>query len=415
MPFDFAARPPEINSALMYSGAGAGPLMAASSAWNSLGAELSNTAASYQSVISQLTGSDWQGPSSAAMAAAAQPYIAWLDTTSGQLQHAASQAMASAAAYETAFAATVPPPVVAANRAQLATLVATNILGQNTPAIAATEAQYGEMWAQDAAALYGYAGSSAAAAQLSPLTPPADTTNQAGVGAQAAAVSNAVNSSAQATGLNGLLSNLTNSLGSLTNPLGSLQNAYSSLTSQTTGLGGLYNAVQGLFGVGAVQDTINTADVTLSWNIAMLNATLPLLGHFVSNATYGVTVGDVTPLGEGWGGGILAGATAPAAPIPASGFGGFGPAPVLAGAGQASLVGRLSVPPSWSAATPQVNTGASALEVSGWTTPEESTPGVTTLPAGMPSVASAGRGAYGFGAPRYGVKPTVMPRPAGVG
>ena len=46
---------------------------------------------------------------------------------------------------------TVPPAVVAANRAQLATLVATNVFGQNTPAIAATEAQYAEMWAQDAA------------------------------------------------------------------------------------------------------------------------------------------------------------------------------------------------------------------------------------------------------------------------
>ena len=406
MAFDFAARPPEINSALMYSGAGAGPLMAAASALGSLGAELSNTAASYQSVISQLTGSQWLGPSSASMAAAAQPYIAWLNTTSGQLQHAASQATASAAAYETAFAATVPPPVIAANRAQLATLVATNILGQNTPAIAATEAQYGEMWAQDAAAMYGYAGSSAAAAQLSPLTPPADTTNPAGPGLQAAAVTTAVNSNAAASGLSGLLGNLQSALGSLSN------NPISGILNGGGPLGDLYSAFNVLAGNSTISDTISDLDVTLSWNIAMLNATMPLLGHFVSNAPYGVTVGDVTPLGEGWGGGILAGATAPAATIPASGFGGLGgaPAPVLAGAGQASLVGRLSVPPSWSAATPQAETGASPLEVSGWTTPEESTPGVTTLPAGMPSVASAGRGAYGFGAPRYGVKPTVMPK-----
>ena len=57
---------------------------------------------------------------------------------------------------------TVPPPVIAANRTQLASLIATNVLGQNTPAIAANEAQYGEMWAQDAAAMYGYAANSAA-------------------------------------------------------------------------------------------------------------------------------------------------------------------------------------------------------------------------------------------------------------
>ena len=53
--------------------------------------------------------------------------------------------------------------MIAANRTQLASLVATNIFGQNTPAIAANEAQYGEMWAQDATAMYGYAANSAAA------------------------------------------------------------------------------------------------------------------------------------------------------------------------------------------------------------------------------------------------------------
>jgi hypothetical protein len=34
------------------------------------------------------------------------------------------------------------------------------------------------------------------------------------------------------------------------------------------------------------------------------------------------------------------------------------------------------------------------------------------MPAGMPSMASAGRAGHAFGAPRYGVKPTVMPKPA---
>ena len=76
--------------------------------------------------------------------AAAQQNIDWLNTTSVQLQEAAAKATASAAAYEAAFSATIPPPVVYANRAQLAALVATNILGQNTPAIAANEAMYGE-------------------------------------------------------------------------------------------------------------------------------------------------------------------------------------------------------------------------------------------------------------------------------
>ena len=46
-----------------------------------------------------------------------------------------------------------PAPSRPANRAQLAALVATNILGKNTPAIAANETMYGEFWAQDAAAM----------------------------------------------------------------------------------------------------------------------------------------------------------------------------------------------------------------------------------------------------------------------
>ena len=65
-------------------------------------------------------------------------------------------AASAAAAFEESFSSIVPPPVVAANRTLLAHLVATNILGQNTPAIQTAEAHYAEMWAQDAAAMYGY-------------------------------------------------------------------------------------------------------------------------------------------------------------------------------------------------------------------------------------------------------------------
>jgi PPE-repeat protein len=76
-----------------------------------------------------------------------------------------------ATVFEATQAATVHPTTVAANRTQLASLVGSNLLGQNAPAIAATEAHYTEMWAQDVAAMYGYAGASAEAATLaSPST-----------------------------------------------------------------------------------------------------------------------------------------------------------------------------------------------------------------------------------------------------
>lgn len=159
---------------------GPGPMMAAAAAWNNLAAELTTTASAYESVISELTGGPWVGPSSAVMAAATEPYIGWMNITAAAVEHAASQAMASAAAYEAAFAMTVPPAQIAANRAQLAALVATNFLGVNTPAIMATEASYAQMWVQDAVAMYGYQVSSASAATLNPLTSPTQTTNPVG-------------------------------------------------------------------------------------------------------------------------------------------------------------------------------------------------------------------------------------------
>ena len=185
---DFGALPPEINSARMYAGPGSGSMITAAASWEGLAADLRSQAASYSSVVSGLTSDGWRGPASASMAAAAAPYAAWMNTTAAQAEQAANQAKAAAAAYEAAFSATVPPPVIAANRAQLASLVATNFLGQNTPAIAATEVHYAEMWAQDAAAMYGYAGSSAAATQLTPLTGPTQNTNAGALAGQSAAV-----------------------------------------------------------------------------------------------------------------------------------------------------------------------------------------------------------------------------------
>ena len=177
---DFGALPPEINSARMYAGPGSGSMQAAATAWNGLAAELRSAASSYGSVISELSDESWTGPSSTAMSAAATPYVAWMNTAAGEAEQTATQVRAAAAAYQTAFAMTVPPAAIAANRTQLVSLVATNIFGQNTPAIAATETQYGEMWAQDAAAMYGYAANSAAAAKVTPFTAAPQTTNRPG-------------------------------------------------------------------------------------------------------------------------------------------------------------------------------------------------------------------------------------------
>ena len=142
---DFATIPPEVNSGLMYAGPGSGPIIAAAASWDSLATDVFSAAEDYGSVISDLTSGPWRGPAAASMVAAAAPYLSWMKATAAQAEQAANQAKAAASAYETAFTATVPPPVIVANRTLLASLVSTNILGQNTPAIAATEAHYAEM------------------------------------------------------------------------------------------------------------------------------------------------------------------------------------------------------------------------------------------------------------------------------
>ncbi|OBI43759.1 hypothetical protein A5707_04015 [Mycobacterium kyorinense] len=227
---DFGAFPPEINSARMYAGPGPGPMLAAATAWDGLAGELQSAATSYQSVVTGLTGGPWQGPASASMGAAAAPYVTWMSATAAQCEQVASQARAAAAAYEAAFAMTVPPPVIAVNRTQLMTLVATNFLGQNTPAIMATEAQYGEMWAQDAAAMYGYAASSAAASTLTPFPPAPQNTNPAGLAAQSASVAKAAGTTAggHAQAMTSSLSSVPQTLHGLAQPLQS--------TSSTSGL-----------------------------------------------------------------------------------------------------------------------------------------------------------------------------------
>jgi PPE-repeat protein len=235
---DFGLLPPEINSARMYSGPGSGPLMAAAGAWNALSQELSVAATGYSSVVTDMTASPWRGPSSAAMAAAAAPYVAWLHSAAAHAEQAAAQATHAAAAYELAFAMTVPPPVIAANRSLYAALVATNFFGQNTPAVAAAEAHYGQMWLQDAAAMYGYAESSSAATTLTPFSAPPSTTDSAGLGIQSGALAHGASSTATTspTTLSELIAQMPAALQQLAAPGASAQPLVSAQALVTIGL-----------------------------------------------------------------------------------------------------------------------------------------------------------------------------------
>src|ERR1700739_3715582 len=229
----FMMFPPEVNSALMYSGSGSGPLMAAASAWDELAADLETTATSYQAVIQQLTGGPWLGPSSASMASATAPFIAWLQGSSIQAAQTSAQASLAAAAYQGAFDATVPPTVIATNRALLAALGATNFLGQNTPALAPTEALYMEMWFQDGLTMDTYALVSQQATAL-PEQTPAPATSDGGTSADAAAAAQSTANSL-GTDLQALLQAYLSGTGN-TAPSGSTTPLQSACTSVLTAL-----------------------------------------------------------------------------------------------------------------------------------------------------------------------------------
>lgn len=192
---NFLVLPPEVNSARLFGGEGSTPMLAAAASWDGLAAELGSTATSFGEITCGLAGSSWQGPASVAMSDAAKPYTRWLNTAAAQAAGTAAQARAVAGAYETALATAVPPPVITTNRAQLISLVTSNLFGQNTPAIAAIENHYEQMWAQDVAAMAAYHSQAATAAEQ--LTPwPNLLRNFAGLagGTPAAAASSALSS-----------------------------------------------------------------------------------------------------------------------------------------------------------------------------------------------------------------------------
>jgi PPE-repeat protein len=394
---DFAMLPPEVNSGRMYAGPGSGPMLAAASAWDGLAAELQSTAASYGSVISELSDGSWLGPSSASMAAAVAPYLEWMTTAAAQAEQTATQAKAAAAAYEAAFAMTVPPPLIAANRNLLMTLIATNIFGQNTPAIAATETDYADMWAQDAAAMYGYAGSSSAASTLTPFTPPPPTTNPAGVAGQAAAAGQSIlsngpqlmtalpqtlQSAAAAPAQADLVSLLSLSLTLLEIPIG-----VTSVGSSSTGIAAAFT------GVG------------MNLRGFEINADRDYAQHRGPYTGFGPGARDLPNWffnGQGYVG-------APSNATESS---------FSAGLGEANTVGRLSVPSAWTVAAPEIRPLAYTLPITGaQAAPEIVSPGSGNLFADMALAGGVGRAvAAGAASPAQGnsrirLTPREHPKP----
>jgi PPE-repeat protein len=401
---EFAALPPEINSGLMYAGPGPGPMIAVGAAWDALADELYLAAGAYGSVVSDLT-SSWLGPSSVSMAAAAATYVSWISATAMQAEQTAVQAKAAVAAYEAAFAMTVPPPTIAANRALLLALIATNFFGQNTPAIMATEALYFEMWAQDAAAMYGYAGASSAASTLTPFTAPLPTTNSSGVVGMAAAVTQAAGTSA-GTGTQTVAPLSSAAMPGALQGLASTMLSSSSSTSPVSSATTLTSSTAVTSGTSLVSGAASAASMSTS-GASLLGSAGPLLNAFgPGTGTFATSFqmsGSVMSTGVGSGAGAL---SSP----------GIGGTAVTATAGRAASLGPLSVPQGWTSAAPAFSHVASALPAGGPRVAPPDVPANPTSPIGVPPSTSTERaGASSPLRARYDFRPAIVQRPVYAG
>jgi PPE-repeat protein len=405
MSIDFGALPPEVNSALLYAGPGSTSLTTAASAWNALAAELNSAALGYGNVVTQLSSEEWLGPASASMASAATPYVEWMTTTSLAAEHAAAQAQSAAAAFEAAFASVVPPPLIAANRAELAQAVQANVFGQYNSLISQLEAQYSEFWAQDSATMYSYASQASTASQVTPFTTAPAVANPAAAATQAASTA------------------ATNTI------QGQLQLFLQQITNQLQILSGSFLASKGA----TINSALNQVWFLLSGQTVLPNNFGTLLAGYANYASFFYNTEGLPYFSVGMGNfgvqiaksaGALGGAGPAAAAIPKAvpalggvlGGGAAHTAGSLGGVsgsvGSAGSVGKLSVPVAWSGATVPA-THATAVPVSTVSAAPEAAGNPGNLLGGMP-LAGAGTGGHGTG-PRYGFRPTIMARPPAAG
>jgi PPE-repeat protein len=389
--------PPEVTSALIYSGPGSTSLMTASSAWNDIAAELQSYAVGINNVVTELSNEEWLGSSSQALASAVTPYVEWAQKTASLAEQNGVAANAAAAAYEQVFASVVPPPVIALNKAQTIKARALNFFGQNNGVISQLEQQYQGYWAQNSSALNSYQTQSTNATKQLTATTNAPkvaaddaVTNQsatagasAGTGTASQTVSKVSNAAVTPAATNAPAATTTTPVG---------QELWFLLTGQTILPSNLASIANGL-----------SPFAGLAYN----TEGLPYFSVGMGNS--GVQIAKST----GQLGGAVAGAAA-AAPKGLSGLGGMlgggaGPS-VAAGLGNAASIGKLAVPAAWSGALPGVVHPTSAIPVSAISAAPEAAGGPGNLLGGMPLAGMGTGGASGAG-PRYGFKPTVMARP----
>lgn len=394
---DFSVLPPEVTSTLMYSGPGSSSMVAAASAWNAIAGELSSASRGYTAVLSQLASEEWMGPASGSMVEAAQPYVDWVAESAALAEQTGTQAMSAAASFEAAFASIVPPPLVAANRSELAEVLQSNLFGTYDHLVVELQAEYEEMWAHNSSVMFNYAASSAQSTKMKAFPPSPTVTNPAGSSAQAAAANSAAGNSANS--LQSFLDQIQAELTKLSNNFNSalwgaekpiLERLWFLVTGQSvlpSNMGAFLN------GVSPYSSWFYSTEGLPYFSVGMGN-----MG--VQMAKTGGLLNAVTP---------AAAAAIPKPPISAA-VGGLG-GQVSVGLG-ARHIGHLSVPASFPGASVAAAPPPAVVAVSEPITVAES--GAGNVMGGLP-VGAGGAGRGSAAGPRYGFKPTVVARPFAAG
>lgn len=186
--------------------------------------------------------------------------------------------------------------------------------------------------------MYGYAGSSATASQVTPFSPPPQTTNPAGTAGQAAAVAQATSTHAQTLPqLMSLTSGVPQTLQSLATPTST---AAADPPSPTTLLQ-LFSYLIGGF------NPIRMYDPFGAFYDQGIQSFLAPFNNFNMQEAYAGALSRA---------GLAASGVGPGVPVVGSAGGG-----VLAGMGRAGVVGGLSVPQGWASAAPAIRPVAVVL------------------------------------------------------